>query len=134
MSSSVNKSLPAKKAGNILNKPRGDSASSGATSSSAGGGNFASGNNNEASEGGPPAAVLSEKDLRTIQDEIRKLKAIIVKQENRIRALEAKEDARNKNGSDAAPASAGAATSDGKASESANDHASTSAGTSKDED
>ncbi|EDW45609.1 coronin-1C-A isoform X2 [Drosophila sechellia] len=134
VSSSVNKSLPAKKAGNILNKPRGDSASSGATSSSAGGGNFASGNNNEASEGGPPAAVLSEKDLRTIQDEIRKLKAIIVKQENRIRALEAKEDARNKNGSDAAPASAGAATSDGKASESANDHASTSAGTSKDED
>lgn len=59
VSSSVNKSLPAKKAGNILNKPRGDSASSGATSSSAGGGNFASGNNNEASEGGPPAAVLS---------------------------------------------------------------------------
>jgi len=60
VSSSVNKSLPAKKAGNILNKPRGgDGGSSGAASSSAGGGSYASGNNNEASDGGPPAAVLS---------------------------------------------------------------------------
>lgn len=32
---------------------------------------------------------LQEKDLRDITDEIRKLKAIIVKHENRIRALEA---------------------------------------------
>jgi len=60
VSSSVNKSLPAKKAGNILNKPRGgDGGSSGAASSSAGGSSYASGNNNEASDGGPPAAVLS---------------------------------------------------------------------------
>lgn len=32
---------------------------------------------------------MQEKDLRDITDEIRKLKAIIVKHENRIRALEA---------------------------------------------
>lgn len=34
-------------------------------------------------------------DLKGIQDEIRKLKAVIVKHENRIRALEAKEKSRD---------------------------------------
>lgn len=140
VSSSASKSLSVNKKANILNKPRGGGGSSGAGSSSAGG-NHSSANNNEASEGGPPAAVLSEKDLRNIQDEIRKLKAIIVKQENRIRALEAKAnagngdetDARNKNGSGSAAPAASAA-SDSHANESANDHASTSTGTAQDED
>lgn len=75
---------------------------------------------------------LQEKDHRNILDEIRKMKAIIVKQENRIRALEGKAsasggdetDARNsnKNGSAAGAASLAAADSS-HASESANDHA-----------
>ncbi|EDW31423.1 GL10967 [Drosophila persimilis] len=146
VSSSASKSLSVNKKANILNKPRGGGGSSGAASSSLSIGYNAAANNNDASEGGPPAAVLSEKDLRSIQDEIRKLKAIIVKQENRIRALEAKAnagngdetDARNKNGSGSgpsAPASAAASASDSKASESAKDHASTSTGaTPQDED
>ncbi|XP_017031081.1 coronin-1C-A isoform X2 [Drosophila kikkawai] len=140
VSSSASKSLSVNKKVNILNKPRGGGGgSSGAASSSAGGGGYSSSaNNNEASDAGPPAAVLSEKDLRSIQDEIRKLKAIIVKQENRIRALEAKvnagngdeTDARNKNGSGSgSSAPAAAAACDSKASESANDHASASAAT-----
>ncbi|KAH8372750.1 hypothetical protein KR009_004405 [Drosophila setifemur] len=133
VSSSASKSLSVNKKANILNKPRGGG---GAASSSVSGGNHASANNNEGSDCGPPAAVLSEKDLRNIQDEIRKLKAIIVKQENRIRALEAKAnagngnetDARNKNGSSSsASATTAAAASDSHASESTNDHASTSA-------
>ena len=33
--------------------------------------------------------ILQEKDIKDLTDEIRKLKAIIVKHENRIRALEA---------------------------------------------
>lgn len=78
---------------------------------------------------------LQEKDHRNILDEIRKLKAIIVKQENRIRALEAKVTAsggdetdarnRNKNGSAAAAkaSSAASAADSSHASESANDHA-----------
>lgn len=75
---------------------------------------------------------MQEKDHRNILDEIRKLKAIIVKQENRIRALEAKvtaaagdeTDARNsnKNGSGSTAAATAAADSS-HASESANDHA-----------
>ncbi|BFG06184.1 coronin-1C-A [Drosophila madeirensis] len=135
VSSSASKSLSVSKKANILNKPRGGGGggSSGAGSSSLSIGYNAAANNNDASEGGPPAAVLSEQDLRSIQDEIRKLKAIIVKQENRIRALEAKAnagngdetDARNKNGSGSGPA-ASASASDSKASESAKDHASTS--------
>ncbi|XP_020814868.1 coronin-1C isoform X2 [Drosophila serrata] len=140
VSSSASKSLSVNKKVNILNKPRGGGGgSSGAASSSAGGGSYSSSaNNNEASDAGPPAAVLSEKDLRSIQDEIRKLKAIIVKQENRIRALEAKvnagngdeTDARNKNGSGSgSSAAASNVASDSKASESANDHVSTSAAT-----
>ncbi|XP_022225652.1 coronin-1C-A isoform X2 [Drosophila obscura] len=145
VSSSASKSLSVNKKANILNKPRGGGGSSGAASSSLSIGYSASANNNDANEG-PPAAVLSEKDLRSIQDEIRKLKAIIVKQENRIRALEAKAnagngdetDARNKNGSGSGPsasASAAASASDSKASESAKDHASTStAATPQDED
>ncbi|KAH8279507.1 hypothetical protein KR026_011951 [Drosophila bipectinata] len=142
VSSSASKSLSVNKKANILNKPRGGGGGSGAGSSSAGGGNHSSANNNEASDGGAPAAVLSEKDLRNIQDEIRKLKAIIVKQENRIRALEAKAnagngdetDARNKNGSGSAAPAASAASADSHANESANDHASTSTGTAQDED
>lgn len=83
-------------------------------------------------------------------DEIRKLKAIIVKQENRIRALEAKvnaaagdeTDARNsnKNGSGqaaaATSAAAAAAAESSHASESANDHAApaSTAGNAHDED
>ncbi|SPP73051.1 coronin-1C-A isoform X1 [Drosophila guanche] len=138
VSSSASKSLSVNKKANILNKPRGGGGgggggSSGAGSSSLSIGYNAAANNNDASEGGPPAAVLSEQDLRSIQDEIRKLKAIIVKQENRIRALEAKAnagngdetDARNKNGSGSGP-TAPASASESKASESAKDHASTS--------
>lgn len=37
--------------------------------------------------------ALQEKEIKAIYDEIRKLKAVIVKQENRIRALEAAQKA-----------------------------------------
>ncbi|XP_030387045.1 coronin-1C-A isoform X2 [Scaptodrosophila lebanonensis] len=123
--SSANKTLGVKK--NPLSIPRG---AGGAGSSS--GGNHASANNNESSDGGAPAAVFSEKDHRNILDEIRKLKAIIVKQENRIRALEAKVSASNGDETDARNSNKNgsggqtAAGSDSHASESANDRASTS--------
>ncbi|KRF78538.1 coronin-1C-A isoform X1 [Drosophila virilis] len=133
VSSSGNNSLSVSKKANILNKA---SASRGGGGGGLASGNHSSANNNESNDGGAPAAIFSEKDHRNILDEIRKLKAIIVKQENRIRALEAKvnaaagdeTDARNsnKNGSGqaaAATSAAAAAAESSHASESANDHA-----------
>ncbi|TMW40682.1 hypothetical protein DOY81_014238, partial [Sarcophaga bullata] len=58
-----------------------------ATATLGGGGNHAS--EGGSSAGSAPVSGITEKDLRDITDEIRKLKAIIVKHENRIRALEA---------------------------------------------
>lgn len=89
------KSLSVTKKANILNK----SSTKTAGGSSSGGGSAGNAsksadnsvghsnasNNNESA----PVSGISEKDLRDITDEIRKLKAIIVKHENRIRALEA---------------------------------------------
>lgn len=49
---------------------------------------------------------MQEKDLRDITDEIRKLKAIIVKHENRIRALEAAVRAQEGDDTDSRPAAA----------------------------
>ncbi|EDW02478.1 coronin-1C-A isoform X2 [Drosophila grimshawi] len=147
VSSSGGNTLSVSKKANILNKTSASRGGGGGGSSYAGG-NHSSANNNESSDG-PPPAIFTEKDHRNILDEIRKLKAIIVKQENRIRALEAKvsaaatgdeTDARNsnKNGSGqssaAASAAAAAAESSSHASESANDHAASTSATNADND
>ncbi|XP_037914141.1 coronin-6 isoform X1 [Hermetia illucens] len=81
VSQSGNKSLSVAKKSNILDKipPKGPKGASSALSINA--------NNVSSSSGG--GGGISEKDLKDITDEIRKLKAIIVKHENRIRALEA---------------------------------------------
>uniref|UniRef100_A0A1I8NSP2 Coronin n=1 Tax=Stomoxys calcitrans TaxID=35570 RepID=A0A1I8NSP2_STOCA len=89
VSQSATKSLSVSKKANILNKSAvgtSKSASSATLGSCGGGGSSASNNNSSASA---PISGITEKDLRDITDEIRKLKAIIVKHENRIRALEA---------------------------------------------
>ncbi|XP_062135526.1 coronin-1C-A isoform X1 [Drosophila sulfurigaster albostrigata] len=133
VSSSGNNTLSVSKKANILNKASASRGGGGGNALS--GGNHSSANNNEANDG-PPPAVFSEKDHRNILDEIRKLKAIIVKQENRIRALEAKvnaagdeTDARNsnKNGSGSTAAATSATADSSHASESANDHATSAA-------
>ncbi|KAL5287720.1 CORO1C family protein [Megaselia abdita] len=81
---SQSKSLTVTKKANILDKGK----KSGPTNNNLA--INASNNNNSTSGGGGGAVTgVSEKDLRDITDEIRKLKAIIVKHENRIRALEA---------------------------------------------
>ncbi|EDW76684.1 LOW QUALITY PROTEIN: coronin-1C-A [Drosophila tropicalis] len=145
VSSSASKSLSVNKKANILNKPRGASGA-GAGSSSPSGGNHSSANNNESNDGvaSGPVFIYTEKEHRNILDEIRKLKAIIVKQENRLRAVEAKTnagngdetDARNKNGSAGSsnqPAASAAAASSAD-SQSANDHASSKSATAEHED
>lgn len=109
VSQSANKSLSVSKKANILNKSAVGTSKS-ATTATLGGGNHAS--EGGSSIGSAPVSgitvsgihisvkyckimfilvffLLQEKDLRDITDEIRKLKAIIVKHENRIRALEA---------------------------------------------
>uniref|UniRef100_A0A1A9WI33 Coronin-6 n=1 Tax=Glossina brevipalpis TaxID=37001 RepID=A0A1A9WI33_9MUSC len=88
VSQSANKSLSVTKKANILNR------ASAGTSKSASNATLVSSNtstmcNNNASSTVAPVSGITEKDLRDITDEIRKLKAIIVKHENRIRALEA---------------------------------------------
>lgn len=89
------KSLSVTKKANILNKSSTKTGGGGGGGGSSGGsaskssdnsiGHSNASNNNESA----PVSGITEKDLRDITDEIRKLKAIIVKHENRIRALEA---------------------------------------------
>ncbi|XP_065367029.1 coronin-1C-A isoform X2 [Calliphora vicina] len=86
VSQSANKSLSVSKKANILNKAAAGTSKSATTATLGGGNNAADGG---ASSGSATVSGITEKDLRDITDEIRKLKAIIVKHENRIRALEA---------------------------------------------
>ncbi|XP_018795749.1 PREDICTED: coronin-6 isoform X2 [Bactrocera latifrons] len=104
VSQSANKSLSVTKKANILNKASAGTSKS--ASSAALGGNHATSNNNNASSGSGFVSGVSEKDLRDITDEIRKLKAIIVKHENRIRALEAAVRAQEGDDTDSRPAAA----------------------------
>ncbi|KAL9917706.1 protein coronin isoform 2-T5 [Glossina fuscipes fuscipes] len=87
VSQSANKSLSVTRKANILNR------ASAGTSKSASNATLVSStstiSNNNASNAPAPVSGITEKDVRDITDEIRKLKAIIVKHENRIRALEA---------------------------------------------
>uniref|UniRef100_A0A1B0FKH2 Coronin n=2 Tax=Glossina TaxID=44049 RepID=A0A1B0FKH2_GLOMM len=87
VSQSANKSLSVTRKANILNR------ASAGTSKSASNATLVSStstiSNNNASSAPAPVSGITEKDVRDITDEIRKLKAIIVKHENRIRALEA---------------------------------------------
>lgn len=91
VSQSANKSLSVTKKANILNKSAvGTSKSANSSALSGGTAHSTTAFNNSESSGGLAAVSgVSERDLRDISDEIRKLKAIIVKHENRIRALEA---------------------------------------------
>ncbi|XP_049309422.1 coronin-1C-A isoform X2 [Bactrocera dorsalis] len=104
VSQSASKSLSVTKKANILNKASAGTSKS--ASSAALGGNHATSNNNNASSGSGFVSGVSEKDLRDITDEIRKLKAIIVKHENRIRALEAAVRAQEGDDTDSRPAAA----------------------------
>ncbi|XP_039954382.1 coronin-1C-A isoform X2 [Bactrocera neohumeralis] len=104
VSQSASKSLSVTKKANILNKASAGTSKS--ASSAALGGNHATSNNNNASSGCGFVSGVSEKDLRDITDEIRKLKAIIVKHENRIRALEAAVRAQEGDDTDSRPAAA----------------------------
>ncbi|XP_055916848.1 coronin-1C-A isoform X2 [Eupeodes corollae] len=111
------KSLSVTKKANILNKSS-KTGGSGGGSSGGGGGSASKGvdlsiGNSNASNNNDSGSVsgISEKDLRDITDEIRKLKAIIVKHENRIRALEAAFKAQEEDVADAAPANKSGASS-----------------------
>ncbi|XP_055850444.1 coronin-1C-A isoform X2 [Episyrphus balteatus] len=117
------KSLSVTKKANILNKSSPKTGSGGGGGSSGGGsaskgidlsiGNSNASNNNDSG----PVSGISEKDLRDITDEIRKLKAIIVKHENRIRALEAAFKAQEEDIADAAPSNKSGASSANNSSE-----------------
>lgn len=87
VSQSQNKQLTINKKANVLDKLSKGSKSSSTGSAMSIGSNAA--NNNVSSGGGDVMEGVSKDDLKEITDEIRKLKAIIVKHENRIRALEA---------------------------------------------
>ncbi|XP_036218930.1 coronin-1C-A isoform X2 [Bactrocera oleae] len=104
VSQSASKSLSVSKKANILNKASAGTSKS--ATSAALGGNHTTSNNNNASSGSGFVSGVSEKDLRDITDEIRKLKAIIVKHENRIRALEAAVRAQEGDDTDSRPAAA----------------------------
>ncbi|XP_036331792.1 coronin-1C-A isoform X2 [Rhagoletis pomonella] len=120
VSQSASKSLSVSKKANILNKASAGTSKS-ATSASIGGGNHATSINNNASSasgGGGVVSGVSERDLRDITDEIRKLKAIIVKHENRIRALEAAVRAQEADDVDARPAAAAVSAGNGNSSSS----------------
>ncbi|XP_004535682.1 coronin-6 isoform X2 [Ceratitis capitata] len=106
VSQSASKSLSVTKKANILNKASAGTSKS--ASSATLGGNHATSNNNNTTSGSGIVSGVSEKDLRDITDEIRKLKAIIVKHENRIRALEAAVRAHDGDENDSRPAVASA--------------------------
>lgn len=89
VSQSANKSLSVSKKANILNKASAGTSKSATTASLGGGSGGNHATDGGSSSGSAPVSGITEKDLRDITDEIRKLKAIIVKHENRIRALEA---------------------------------------------
>ncbi|XP_053966577.1 coronin-1C-A isoform X2 [Anastrepha obliqua] len=114
VSQSASKSLSVSKKANILNKASAGTSKS--ASSAVIGGNHATSINNNASSGSGGISGVSEKDLRDITDEIRKLKAIIVKHENRIRALEAAVRAQEGDDVDARPAASAAAAGNGNTS------------------
>ncbi|XP_011190340.1 coronin-1C-A isoform X2 [Zeugodacus cucurbitae] len=111
VSQSASKSLSVSKKANILNKASAGTSKS--ATSAVIGGNHATSNNNNASSGSGFVSGVSEKDLRDFTDEIRKLKAIIVKHENRIRALEAAVRAQEGDDTDSRPAAAAASVTAG---------------------
>uniref|UniRef100_A0A1A9VN99 Coronin n=1 Tax=Glossina austeni TaxID=7395 RepID=A0A1A9VN99_GLOAU len=87
VSQSANKSLSVTRKANILNRASAGTSKSASTATLVS--NTSTISNNNASSAPAPVSGITEKDVRDITDEIRKLKAIIVKHENRIRALEA---------------------------------------------
>ncbi|CAO1304006.1 unnamed protein product [Diamesa tonsa] len=109
VSQSQGTQLSVTKKSNVLDKPKANILNSGTKNTPNNNNNTNNNNNNnnssaDSNDSGSrpqqqahmlPVPEVTAADLKGIQDEIRKLKAVIVKHENRIRALEAKEKSRD---------------------------------------